>query len=173
MIICSNLKLTTTECCETWTLAFSPCIQEIVVVGFIRKPVFSGSKGNSMPPPSFSCNDVLLPAFVLVQKVPPPTYTLPERLFVRCATKKKYQSKCFLYLFVGGKEQKWRHHGVHSTLLESALWKYQENSFCNGELSVALLISGDKKKTGEEVPIERCKWWNYWRKLNRNAGLET
>ena len=41
------------------------------------------------------------------------------------------------------------------------------------ELSVALLISGDKKKTGEEVPIERCKWWNYWRKLNRNAGLET
>ena len=32
----------------------------------------------------------------------------------------------------GGKEQKWRHHGVHSTLLESALWKYQENSFCYG-----------------------------------------
>ena len=91
----------------TWNLAFSPCIHESVVV-FIRKPVFSGSKGNSMPPPSFSCNDVLLPAFVLVQKVPPPpTYTQPpEHLFVRCATKKKYQSKCFLYLFVGGERAK-------------------------------------------------------------------
>ena len=156
----------------TWNLAFSPCIQEIVVV-YIRKPVFSGSKGNSMPPPSFSCNDVLLPAFVLVQKVPPPTYTLPEHLFVRCATKKKYQSKCFLYLFVGGEKSK---NGAIMGFIPLCLNPLCENikrALFVMELSVALLITGDKKKTGEEVPIERCKWWNYWRKLNRNAGLET
>ena len=118
----------------TWNLAFSHCIQEIVVV-FIRKPVFSGSKGNSMPPPSFSCNDVLLPAFVLVQKVPPPTYYTPARgAFICPVRNEKEISIKMLSLLVcwGGKEQKWRHHGVHSTLLESALWKYQENSFCYG-----------------------------------------
>ena len=123
--------------------------------------MFSGSKGNSMPPPSFSCNDVLLPAFVLVQKVPPPTYSLPERLFVRCATKKKYQSKCFLYLFVGGGKSK---NGAIMGFIPLCLNPLCENikiTLFVMELSVALLISGDKKKTGEEVPIERCKWWNY------------
>ena len=159
----------------TWNLAFSPCIHESVVV-FIRKPVFSGSKGNSMPPPSFSCNDVLLPAHSFWYKKYHhlPTTLLPEeRLFVRCAAKKKYQSKCFLYLFVGGEKSK---NGAIMGFIPLCLNPLCENitiTLFVMELSVALLISGDKKKTGEEVPIERCKWWNYWRKLNRNAGLET
>ena len=90
-----------------------------------------------------------------------------------CATKKKYQSKCFLYLFVGERKSK---NGAIMGFIPLCLNPLCENitiTLFVIELSVALLITGDKKKTGEEVPIERCKWWNYWRKLNRNAGLET